>query len=263
MSATPPASTQPPDLSFIVPCYNEQDVLPGTVNKLMKSFERAGIRLELVCVDNGSRDRTPQVIDELAAKYPGQIIHGTVERNIGMGNGVLAGIPLATAPLVGMIPADGQVDADDCVRLYEAVQEAGGGVLGKVRRRFRMDGMRRKLVSVFYNVFVRTLWPGIGSWDINGCPRLMPREVLRNLDLQSTNWLIDPEVLIKAYYLGVRVVEFNVFARARGRGVSHVHASTMWEFFTYLLKFRFSSKLHDWRLRRPGADSTSSEGLSA
>jgi glycosyltransferase involved in cell wall biosynthesis len=251
MSAAPAVATQRPDLSFIIPCYNEEEALPGTVLKLMRAFEREEIRLELVCVDNGSRDGTARVIDELAARFPGQILHGTVVKNIGMGNGVLTGIPLATAPLVGMIPADGQVDAADVVRLYEAVMEAGGDVLGKVRRRFRMDGMQRKIVSVFYNVFVRTLWPGIGSWDINGCPRLMPREALMGMELNSTNWLIDPEILIKAYYMKLRVVEFNVFARARGRGISHVGTSTMWEFFTYLLGFRFGGRLRDWRQRHP------------
>lgn len=253
MNATPPAATGRPDLSFIVPCYNEEEALPPTVAKLMRAFQRAGIRLELVCVDNGSRDGTARVIDELAATYPGQILHATVVDNIGMGNGVLTGIPLASAPLVGMIPADGQVDAEDCVRLYEAVIEAGGNVLGKVRRRFRMDGMQRKVISVFYNTFVRMLWPGIGSWDINGCPRLMPREALLKMELGSPNWLIDPEVLIKAYYMGLRVVEFNIFARARGRGMSHVGASTCWEFLRYLLRFRFSGSLRQWRERRTDA----------
>lgn len=252
-----------PDLTFIVPCYNEEEVLPVTVAKLMRAFDRADIRLELVCVDNGSRDRTAQVIDELAVKYPGQIRHGVVVKNIGMGNGVLTGIPLATAPLVGMIPADGQVDAEDCVRLYESVVDSGGNVLGKVRRRFRMDGMRRKIISVCYNVFVRTLWPGIGSWDINGCPRLMPREALLAMELSSTNWLIDPEILIKAWHMRLRVVEFNVFARARGRGISHVGTSTMWEFFTYLLKFRFGDRLRGWRERRHSAANETHAAQSA
>jgi glycosyltransferase involved in cell wall biosynthesis len=247
-------ATTPPALTFIIPCYNEEEVLPSTVGKLMRAFERAEIPLELVCVDNGSKDGTARIIDELAARHPGRIVHGVVPQNIGMGNGVITGIPLATAPLVGMIPADGQVDAEDCVRLYEAVVEAGGNVLGKVRRRFRMDGMRRKIISVIYNVFVRTLWPGIGSWDINGCPRLMPREALAAMELESRNWLIDPEILIKAYYMGLRVVEFNVFARARGRGISHVRASTIWEFLSYLLRFRFSGALRSWRQRRTVAD---------
>lgn len=238
-----------PDLTFIVPCYNEEEVLPITVGKLMRAFQRAELRLELVLVDNGSRDGTGRVIDELAAKYPGQIRHGVVEKNIGMGFGFLTGVPLATAPLVGLIPADGQVDAEDCVRLYETIIDAGGNVLGKVRRRFRMDGLRRKVISVAYNLFVRLLWPGIGSWDINGCPLLMRREALLAMDLQSRNWLLDPEMLIKAHYMGLRIVEFNVFARARGRGISHVGTSTMWEFFSYLMRLRFSGALRDWRER--------------
>ncbi|MFZ5623664.1 MAG: glycosyltransferase family 2 protein [Gemmatimonadota bacterium] len=234
-------------MSLIIPCFNEDAVLPQTVGKLMRAFERAEIRLHLVCVDNGSTDRTAEVIAELASRYPGRITPARVERNIGMGQGILAGIPYATAPIVGMIPADGQVDAEDCVRLYETVIDAGDGVLGKVRRRFRMDGVVRKVISVGYNLFVRALWPRIASWDVNGVPRMMPRDVLHRMQLQSTNWLIDPEILIKAHYLGLRIVEFNVFARTRGRGMSHVRLSTCWEFFTYLLRFRFSRQLQRWR----------------
>jgi len=252
-----------PELSFIIPCYDEEEALPQTVNKLMRAFDRAGVRLELVCVDNGSRDRTAAVIQELSAKYPGQIVTGRVPQNIGMGQGVRSGIPLATAPMVGMIPADGQVDAEDCVRLFEATMETGGNVLGKVRRRFRMDGMVRKIVSVNYNVFVRLLWPGIGSWDINGCPRMMPREALLAMELESSNWLIDPEILIKAHYLGLRVLELNVFARTRARGMSHVQASTAWQFFTYLLRFRFSGELRGWRERHHQVPAPVADGARA
>jgi len=243
-----------PELSLVIPCYNEEDSLPPTVQKLIRAFEIQDIRLELVCVDNGSSDRTGSVIADLATRFPGRILTTRVERNIGMGQGVLAGVPLATAPLVGVIPADGQVDAEDCVRLYEAVIEVGGPVVGKVRRRFRMDGVVRKIVSVVYNLFVRALWPGIGSWDINGCPRILPRDVWLAMELESTNWLLEPETLIKAHYLGLRVLELNVFARTRARGLSHVRASTCWEFFIYLLRFRFSSTLRRWRHRRRDLD---------
>ena len=239
-----------PHLSLVIPCYNEEEALPPTVQKLLRAFEKDDVRLELVCVDNGSSDRTGLVIADLITRFPGRIRTTRVARNIGMGQGVLSGIPLATAPLIGVIPADGQVDAEDCVRLYEAVIEVGGPVVGKVRRRFRMDGLLRKMVSVAYNMFVRALWPGIGSWDINGCPRILPREVWFSMELESTNWLLEPETLIKAHYLGLRVLELNVFARTRARGLSHVRASTCWEFFVYLLRFRFSGTLRRWRQRR-------------
>lgn len=252
-----------PDLSLVIPCYNEEDALPPTVQKLMRAFQAQDIGLELVCVDNGSSDRTAEVIADLAKRYPGQIHSARVIRNIGMGQGVLTGIPLATAPLVGVIPADGQVDAEDCVRLYEAVTDVGGPVVGKVRRRFRMDGTLRKIVSVVYNLFVRALWPGIGSWDINGCPRILPRDVWLSMELESTNWLLEPETLIKAHYLGLRVIELNVFARTRARGLSHVRASTCWEFFVYLIRFRFSGTLRRWRQRGRTGPVSRSHGVQA
>ena len=52
----PPGSATPA-LSLVIPCYNEEEVLPQTVSKLARAFDRADIALQLVCVDNGSRDR--------------------------------------------------------------------------------------------------------------------------------------------------------------------------------------------------------------
>ena len=234
------------DLSLVMPCYNEEEVIPFTIPRLLKAFEEAGYNLEIVAVDNGSTDRTAEVIAELAAEYRG-VVPCRVETNIGYGFGVITGLPAATAPWVGMIPADGQVDAEDVVRLYEAAQATNGNVIAKVRRRFRMDGLTRKIISIFYNVFVWLLWPGMNSLDINGNPRIMTRETMRTLKLESTDFLIDPEALVKARYLGVRILEMNVFARMRGSGLSHVRASTCWDFFRRLLSFRFTGELKEWR----------------
>lgn len=235
-----------PHVSLIMPCYNEEESLPYTVPRLIRAFEREHYRLQLVTVDNGSRDRTWEIIQEFAAQHPG-VTPVRVAQNIGFGNGILQGISSATAPWVGTVAADGQVDAEDLVRLYEAACATDGMIIAKVRRRFRMDGFIRKIISVGYNSFVWTLWPRLGSLDVNGQPRLMRREVLHAMQLKSTNWLLDPEMLVKAHYLGVRVLELNVFARMRGNGLSHVRMSTCWEFFVHLLRMRFSGDLAAWR----------------
>ena len=237
-----------PELSIVMPCYNEEDNIGFTIPKLLHAFEREGHRIELVAVDNGSRDRTGELLVELSQRYP-QIVPVTVEVNQGFGFGVLTGLSHTRAPWVGTVAADGQVDPEDVVRLYEAVSQSHQAVIGKVRRRFRMDGPLRKVVSVCYNLFVHALWPGLDSWDVNGQPRVFPREVLDALELRSTNWFLDPEMLIKAHYMGVRVLEVNVFARMRGNGISHVRMATCWEFFTYLMAFRFSGRLRAWRQR--------------
>jgi glycosyltransferase involved in cell wall biosynthesis len=235
-----------PDLSLVMPCYNEEEVIPFTIPRLLKAFEDAGHTLEIVAVDNGSHDRTGEVIAELAGEYPG-IVPCRVEENVGYGFGLLSGIPAATADWVGMIPADGQVDAEDVVRLFEAAQATNGRVIAKVRRRFRMDGLTRKIVSICYNGFVWLLWPGLGSLDVNGNPRIMTRETLAALELESKDFLIDPEALIKARYMGLRILEMSVFARMRGGGLSHVRASTCWDFFVRLLRFRFTGELRAWK----------------
>jgi glycosyltransferase involved in cell wall biosynthesis len=229
-----------------MPCYNEEASIGYTIPQLMTAFERAGYRLQLVAVDNGSSDGTGALLEELRSRHPG-VEPMRVDVNRGYGYGVLQGLALCRAPWVGFIPADGQVDAEDVVRLYAAARASTGWVVAKVRRRFRMDGLLRKLVSASYNVFVRVLWPRLGSIDINGTPKLMPRELAQALRPTSHDWLLDPEIMVKAHCLGARVLEFNVFGRMRGNGLSHVRASTCLRFFVALMRLRFSRDLPRWR----------------
>ncbi len=241
-----------PDLSLVMPCYNEQDVIPYTIPQLASAFGAAGYRLELVACDNGSSDRTGEIIRELKDRgLP--IVQHRVEVNRGYGNGVLEGMACCTAPWIGIIPADGQVDAEDVVRLFEAVVHTDGHVIGKVRRRFRMDGPLRKVVSIAYNLFVWCLWPRLGSIDVNGSPKIVHRDLLSQLELESRRWFLDPELMIKAHYLGVRVLEMNVFARMRGNGLSHVRGVTCLEFVFGLLRLRLGGGLSRWRKRRAKA----------
>jgi glycosyltransferase involved in cell wall biosynthesis len=230
-----------PDLTLVMPCFNEEAIVSHTISRLLNAFAKAGYRLEIVAVDNGSSDHTGEIIRRLAALNPA-VLHHRVERNEGYGNGVLCGLPLATAPWVGIIPADGQVDAEDVVRLYEVVHGTDSWVVAKVRRRFRLDGLLRKLVSTSYNLLFRMLWPTVGSIDINGTPKIMPREAFPAMGLKNKQWFLDPEIMIKSHALGMRVIEFNVFARLRGGGVSHVKAGTCWEFLRNLVEYRLNGR---------------------
>jgi glycosyltransferase involved in cell wall biosynthesis len=238
-----------PEISFIMPCYNEQDAIPYTIPQLIQAFQRAGHRLELIGCDNGSSDRTGEIIKRFAAEGLPVVYH-RVEPNEGYGNGVLKSFGVCSAPWIGIIPADGQVDADDVARLFEAVKHSDGRLLGKVRRRFRMDGLVRKVVSILYNGMVWVLWPRLGSIDINGSPKIIHRDVIAAMELESKRWFLDPEMMIKAHHLGIRVLEMNVFARMRSAGLSHVRAGTVWEFIVNLLSYRFGGALNDWR-RKP------------
>lgn len=256
------ADDKTPDLSLIMPCYNEEESVGITVRRLVAAFGAAGFGLELIAVDNGSKDRTGEILRRLAAEHPGVRPH-RVEVNQGYGFGLLSGIPLARGKWVGFIPADGQIDAEDVVRLYEAAAESNGHVIAKARRRFRMDGLQRKLVSIAYNIMIRTLWPRLDSLDVNGTPKILPREAVHAMRLESNGWFLDPEIMIKGHALGMRVLEFNVFARMRGNGISHVRASTCWEFFRNLLWWRFGPPIRNWRLDARARASEVAAGLDA
>lgn len=237
------------DLSLIVPCYNEEAVAEFTISRLLEAFRNADVRLELIAVDNGSGDRTDEILARLAADEP-EVRIVTVDENRGYGHGVLCGIPACRGRWIGVIPADGQVDAEDVARLFLAAVTTDGRVLAKVRRRFRMDGLIRKVVSVAYNLFFRALWPKIASLDINGSPKILPREYVERMDLESEDWLLDAEMMVKAHRLGLRVFEVNVFARMRGAGTSNVRAGTVFQFLTRLLGVRFFGLHGGWRCGR-------------
>jgi glycosyltransferase involved in cell wall biosynthesis len=249
-----------PELSLVVPCYNEAECVPATLPALCAAFARAELRLELVAVDNGSTDRTGEQLAALAARgLPVRVVR--VEVNQGYGHGILAGMAEARAPWVGFLHADGQVDPEDAVRLFKELVPLGAHTLGKVCRRFRMDGPRRTVVTAVCNLLMRALWPGLGSIDVNASPKILHRDVLRRMRLESKRWFLDAEMLIKARHMRVRVLEMNAFARARYRGVSKVRGSTSWDFFRDLLRHRFSAHLAPWK-RSLAADSSEARALS-
>src|SRR3954452_12800913 len=100
-----------PDISIVMPCFNEEALIGYTVPKLVTAFQNAGYRLELVAVDNGSWDCTGLKIEEFVARGLPVVPH-RVHVNRGYGFGVLSGITVCSAPWVCIIPADGQVDAE-------------------------------------------------------------------------------------------------------------------------------------------------------
>lgn len=203
----------------------------------MEEFRHRDVDIEMVLVDNGSSDGTSRIIDEMIAEGA-PVMKVVVEENIGYGYGVRSGLAACRGHIVGSIPADGQVDPRDVVNLYEVLANSREPRLAKVRRRFRMDGFKRKVISVIYNVLANVLFFGLGSIDINGTPKLFPREYLRRMNLESDDWFLDMEILIKAKDLGLPVFEQNVFAQMREGGQSNVRAQTVWEFVLNLARWR-------------------------
>lgn len=247
-----------PDISLVMPCYNEEEVVAKTVEQLLAAFEQGGYRLELVVVNNGSNDRTGDILQRIA-RTDANVIYHHVEINKGYGYGVRQGLPLCTAPWVGIIVADGQVDPVDVVKLFDVAGQGKGPRLLKVRRRFRMDGFKRKVVSILYNLLTTAMFGGLHSIDINGSPKILPRRYLERMNLTSDDWFLDAEIMIKAKRLGLGVFEQNVLAQMRPGGSSNVNAGTCGEFIVNLLRYRFGGA---GKISRRPVDAVESENPS-
>jgi glycosyltransferase involved in cell wall biosynthesis len=228
-----------PELSLVVPCYNEADVIRNTATRLIKVFREREVNFELVLVDNGSKDGTGEIIDQMVEEgLP--VVKVRIQVNEGYGNGVLEGLRVCQGKLVGFVCADGQVEAHDVGKVYDIAAHARSPLLVKVRRRFRMDGIARKIVSIIYNVMTVLLFGNLSSIDLNGNPKILPREYLERMNLQSKDWFLDAEVMIKAKKLSLNVFEMNVIAQMREGGKSNVRGSTIREFLLNLYRYRFN-----------------------
>jgi len=232
-----------PKVSLVVPCYNEEDGLRNMVYRLWETMQVNRVPVELVLVDNGSRDQTGAEIDALIEEgYPVRKV--TIEVNQGYGYGVLRGLEACRGDYVGFLCADEQVDAGDVARLCRVAMRSPTRRMYKVRRRFRMESFARQIVSGTYNVLAGFVFGNLGSGDLNGNPKLFPRSSYQRMNLQSKDWFLDAEVMIKARRLGLPVFELNVFSQMRAEGTSNVKASTCWEFLKNLAYYRWGAGRH-------------------
>jgi len=235
-----------PEVSIAIPCYNEEDCIGQTAPELITAFQLAGIALELVLVDNGSTDGTGGVIDEMISRgLPIRKVHFKV--NEGYAAGIIGGLEACSAPVIGFTHADAQVAPHDVVTAFRLMEHREERVLAKVRRRFRQDSWRRKVVSIIYNGMMQVVFGWLGVIDINGSPKFFSRRNFEAMALVSRDWFLDPEIVLKARALGLRAIEIDVEGHARNGGVSHVKPATMLEFLKNIYRYRFGAYYRNWK----------------
>lgn len=234
----------PPEVSMVVPLYNEETTAFRVVSELISELRGGDTALELVLVENGSLDRTGAEIRRVQ-DLNSEVRHVRVEKNEGYGWGVLQGLSKAAGRTVGFMGGDGQISARDARRIWE-VARANPGSLVKARRIRRFDGMVRFFTSAVFNFLMRVCFGKI-SRDVNGTPKLFPREWLPDLQLTSKDWFLDAEVLLKASALRKNVIEVDVSFGKREGGRSHVRWAAVLEFFRNIARYRWGRERTVWK----------------
>lgn len=146
----PEQTPEKPELSVVIPVYNEEDCLPDTLSELREALDEAGLtNWEAVLVDDGSRDRSAEIVAEFAAGDPRfRLLRFT--RNCGQTAAFDAGFHAARGTLMAMMDADGQNDPRDFPRLIEAMREQNVDMMCGVRQK-RQDSLVRKVSSRIAN----------------------------------------------------------------------------------------------------------------
>lgn len=141
-------------LSVASPCYNSENYMEKCINSLLPGGEE----VEILIVDDGSKDRTAEIADGYAAKYPG-IVKAIHQENAGHGGAVNAGIRNATGLYFKVVDSDDWVDEEAYPKVLKTLKELAGGpqVVDMVISNFVYDkaGAKRKKVMQYRSAFPR------------------------------------------------------------------------------------------------------------
>jgi len=201
-----------PELTAVVPAYNEVESLPTLLGELRAALDATGRRWELVLVDDGSTDGSGELLLSEAAR-DARLVALRFEKNAGQSAALAAGLARARGDVVVTLDADLQNDPADIGSLLAAL--AGADVVSGVRAK-RHDSWIRLVSSRIANATRRAVL-GDKVTDIGCSLKAYRREVLEGLPMFVGVHRFLPAL---CSFRGARVVEVPVHHRPRTRGVS-------------------------------------------
>jgi glycosyltransferase involved in cell wall biosynthesis len=211
------ASPTRPHLTFFFPAYNEEENVERTVELALEQIGPMVNSLEVLIVDDGSSDRTPELADRLAAADSRVRVHHQLNR--GYGGALKAGFANASGSLIAFSDGDLQFDLKELRllldRLDDAQRKPVDAVIGwRIKRR---DPLHRLFIAKTYNAIVSVAF-GLRVRDIDCAMKVFRREVFDGLRLDSDGPFLSAELLIKLRARKVPMAQMGVhhFPRAAG-----------------------------------------------
>lgn len=200
-------------LSLVIPCFNEADTLPALVQTCVTLTE--AVNAEVILVENGSRDRSADVIGGLVAPHE-RVRAVLLRENAGYGGGILAGLAAARGSIVGWTHADLQTDPMDAARGLALFEQAPNSfVKGQRVGRPLKDAVFTWGMTAFELAVL-----GVGMWDINAQPTLFPRDLYASWQDPPTDFSLDLYAFHSAVKARLSIRRFPVTFgdRAAGEG---------------------------------------------
>ena len=231
-------------LSIVVPCYNEEQRLPRTIEQVERYLDDKNLDYELILVDDGSTDGTRLIMD--AAAERNQFVRlEALPQNRGKGRALAEGVASARGSEILVTDADLSTPIEELEKLQAQLDRgAGVAIASRALRASRVEVSQpiyRVLMGKVFNLLVQAvLLPGI--WDTQCGFKLFRADVAHDAfgRLTTDGFGYDPEVLYRAKQLGVKIAEVPVVWRnSAPTKVSPIKSSI--DMFKHVVRVRFRS----------------------
>ncbi len=226
----------------MIPCYNEEQRLPRTIEQIERYLDGKQASYELILVDDGSADGTRRVMDAAAGRHDGIRVEA-LPQNRGKGRALAVGVEAARGDEVLITDADLSTPIEELDKLQAALHDGAGVAIGsRALHASRVEisqPVYRVLMGKGFNLIVQAvLLPGI--WDTQCGFKLFRGEVAHSVfaGLTTDGFGFDPEVLYRARKQGVRIAEVPVVWRnSAPTKVSPVRSS--FDMLRHVIRLRF------------------------
>jgi undecaprenyl-phosphate 4-deoxy-4-formamido-L-arabinose transferase len=226
------------DVSVVIPVFNEETNLDELIRRCLAAGGRLGKSFEIVLVDDGSHDRSAEMIKTAAQVHPGQIVGVILNRNYGQHAAVMAGFAASRGEIVVSLDADLQNPPEEIPRLVATIEE-GYDVVGTVRVG-RQDTLFRRVASALVNRAAQKA-TGVKMHDYGCMLRAYRRHIIQAMMLCHERSTFIP---ILANSFARRTTEIEVGHAARPDGGSKY---TLWKLIN--LQFDLLTSMTTFPLR--------------
>jgi glycosyltransferase involved in cell wall biosynthesis len=221
----PPAFVETPapvitKLSIVIPIYNEERTVLNIIDRVVRAELPPGLRREIICINDCSRDGTALILDELPRRYPDtdfRIHHKP--RNEGKGAALRDGFALADGDVILVQDADLEYDPDDYKKLLEPIVEGkadvvfGSRFIGEPHRvLYYWHTLGNRFITNFSNMFTN-----LNLTDVEVCYKVFHKNALKDIKIQCDRFGFEPEITAKIARKRPRLRIYEVGIAYHGR----------------------------------------------